>query len=307
MPRREPEEIVLEIEEWLRDPFNESFIFERPHSKLNEISPSREPHIGEVLESLTSLSRWYAAKGIVEVSAGKSNDGLCDSFWCDSFYNAIMWHKFQEAQNQKGAVFRVGFRFKDRNESKPRISFNDQGLLLSRCFSLGLIDQGEVIGRRSLIGLERGCFYGTNGNKLTPFVLSVFAKWKDIPFSVEKDSLSLPEPYKELLQKLTQSPEDIKPAIIKACDFHWSRSKENTDQETFEFADPVYAVYPVEILMVFRIRELLGLSNPDVPHPLLSSGLGKLPNSACSMNVTIESIRRRIEIAFPGLSVNEYV
>jgi len=207
-----------------------------------------------------------------------------------------MKFSFEKAKSQKkGSLLGTVSGLKNLQQPKPRIPFNEQGLLLAKAFALGLVSEGEAIGRDSLSGLKDGRFYGLDQNKLTPFVLSVFAKWKNIATLPEEFPFVIPDGYQELLQNLTEGPDEIRPAIVKACNFHLSRSKEHTDSETYEFADPVYAIYPVEILMVFRIRQMLGLSNPEVDHPLLNSPLGQLPDTKCSMNPSFKPILKKIE------------
>lgn len=289
------EEVIREIQGWVNDPFNKDFMFKRPLAKLNEFSSGMELKMGEVLEALTALSHWYASRGIVEVCAGESNRRLCDSFWCDSFYNTIMWFSFQKEKNQRtGSLLRAVLGRK-RVQPNPRISFHDQGLLIAKAFSLGLVTEGEAIGQNSLTGLKEGCFYAVSETKMTPFVLSLFAKWQNIILQDEQFPFTIPEPYEELLRKLHQHPDEIHSAVVNACDFHLSRSKENTDQETFEFSSPIYAIYPVEILFFMRVRQLLGLCNPEINHPLLNSPLGKLPVDGCSMNPSLRPIQEKIQ------------
>lgn len=168
--------------------------------------------------------------------------------------------------------------------------FNDQGLLLAKAFVLGLVEEGDAIGRSSLIGLREGWFYGVEQNYLTPFVLSVFAKWKNIPLSNEEFPFVVHDGYAGLLQNLTADTEEIRPAINDACGFHMSRSKDHDDENTYEFADPVYAVYPVEILFVLRIRKILGLGNPTVDHWLMNTSIEQLPVGDGSPSASLKPI-----------------
>ena len=175
--------------------------------------------------------------------------------------------------------------------------FNDQGLLLAKAFALGLVEEGEAIGRSSFIGLREGWFYGVERNYLTPFVLSVFAKWKNITLSKEEFPFVIPDGYAGLLQNLTADPAVIRPAINEACDFHLSRSKDHDDENTYEFSDPVYALYPVEILMVLRIRSILGVANPTAEHPLMNTPIAQLPDGGCSLSASLQPIFENIKDA----------
>jgi hypothetical protein len=44
-----------------------------------------------------------------------------------------------------------------------------------------------------------------------------------------------------------------------------------------EFSWSPYEVFPVEILAVYRLRQLLNLETPAIRHQLMDSPLGKLP------------------------------
>ena len=291
------EELLAEIKRWVSDPFNLQFLYQEPLDKVEAFTSGRDFHIGELLVSLNSLSSWYAGKGVIEIFEGRPTNYLCDSFWFSFFENTIMRRSFERAKGQKNALWWLGalLGLKHLQQPRPRIMFNDQGLLLAKAFALGLIDEGEAIGRDSLIGLKDGRFYGVERNNLTPFVLSVFARWKDIALPPEEFSFVIPEAYRELSQNLSADSDELQPAIVKACDFHLTRSKDHTDEETYEFSDPVNAIYPVEILFVLRVRKLLGLNNPYVDHPLLNSPLGKLPDTKCSLRSELTPILERIE------------
>jgi hypothetical protein len=290
--KKQTEKALAELKEWVADPFNESFMFQRPLNKLQTFASSGGVDVGEILESLSAFSTWYASVAVVEMFAGRSSDGLCDSFWCDYFHHTIMRWSFQR-QRKKQRSLLSAFSSK---QPRPTISFTEQGLLLAKSFALGLVDEGEAIGQEAFTGLEDGRYYGTS--KLTPFVLRVFAKWKDLALPAEF-SFDVPEPYQALLDNLVATPDKIGPVIAGACDFHLSRSKFPTIDDVFEFPQPEKAIYPVEILYVFRIRQILGLSNPEVDHPLMNSPLGKLPQIQCSISASLKTVRDGIKRDFP--------
>lgn len=64
-----------------------------------------------------------------------------------------------------------------------------------------------------------------------------------------------------------------------ACDYHTRRYKVGTSGGTDfrEFSNQWYARYPVEILMILRLRSYLGLPNPVIDHPLMNDPPGQLP------------------------------
>lgn len=292
-------EIVDEIRDWVSDPFNESFMFQRSVGVLNEFLSGDELNIGKVLVSLDSLSTWYASIGILETLSGKECDHLCDSFWCDYLEYRLTTRRVKKEEHRtKRRPLASLFGVRRSTHTKPQLSFNGQGLLIAKAFVLGLVGEGEAIARESLVGLKERWFYGVNQTKVTPFILSVFAKWKRIDHSVDDLTFAIPNGYRGLLDHLENSAQEIGEAIKEACEFHLSRSKNHTEDETFEFANPVEAIYPVEILMVLRIRQILGLSNPQVEHPLLDSALGRLPEAKCFISPSLKLILEKINRGF---------
>ena len=63
LANKQCEQVVGELRRWIADPFNESFMFQGPLSKLQQFSSAREVKPGEMLADLTSLSLWFAATG----------------------------------------------------------------------------------------------------------------------------------------------------------------------------------------------------------------------------------------------------
>lgn len=288
--KQHAEKLLGEIEEWVNDPLNERLMFQEPLAMLSELSANREYNIGEVLSSLTGLSNWFASKSVLDMYAGKGSQLMCDSFWCDFYYNTVMKSSFENRKQKKPPFLARALGARHLNQPKPTIMFNDQGLLLAKAFALGLVEEGEAIGRSSFVGLREGWFYGMEKNYLTPFVLSVFAKWKNIPLSNEEFPFVVADGYAGLLQNLTADTEEIRSAINDACDFHLSRSKDHDDETTYEFADPVYAVFPVEILFVLHIRKIMGLSNPAVDHWLMNTPIARLAEGNGSLSASLKPI-----------------
>jgi hypothetical protein len=70
--------------------------------------------------------------------------------------------------------------------------------------------------------------------------------------------------------------EALAPLLLVVCDEHTRRNvrgKPHGDRCDFQY----FARTPVEILLVFKLREELGLPNPHLDHPLMNTPLGVLP------------------------------
>lgn len=79
---------------------------------------------------------------------------------------------------------------------------------------------------------------------------------------------------------------------LAACDFHTHRCGNKTEHE---FGDH-WVRTPIEILLLFKLRQLLGLSNPQLDHPLMNTPLGKLPEKevTCEPDDLIRRVRERM-------------
>jgi hypothetical protein len=73
------------------------------------------------------------------------------------------------------------------------------------------------------------------------------------------------------------NPDDIRVLCLAACDIHTQRCRIDTAKEYFEFDSLYLYEWPIAINLLFKLREKLGLQNPDLDHPLMNSPLGKLP------------------------------
>jgi len=75
----------------------------------------------------------------------------------------------------------------------------------------------------------------------------------------------------------TPDPTVLAPLCLAVCDFHTHRCKPDKGDVFHEFTEGSWVLCPIEILLLFRLRELNGLSNPELDHPLMNSALGQLP------------------------------
>lgn len=71
--------------------------------------------------------------------------------------------------------------------------------------------------------------------------------------------------------------ERLKELCIEVCDYHLSRCKPDKGNKWYEFSNLSWSLWPIEITLLFKLREILGLENPHVNHSLMSSALGQLP------------------------------
>lgn len=89
--------------------------------------------------------------------------------------------------------------------------------------------------------------------------------------------VTLPGEYADIL-KFWDTPDLLVLAdmVKAAADRHTAQARSSSNNTTFDFDDLAYAIYPVEILALLRLRQWRGLSNPGIDHPLMDGLPGRL-------------------------------
>lgn len=138
-----------------------------------------------------------------------------------------------------------------------------------------------------------------NGNMIvngkTTFTLETL-RYSSMGMTILNDWLDLPPPDLEKLF-LPQDPDWMHYAhnwrgpdqnkfielLNQICDVHIERigiKQKEYNLPEYEFCSPFQALYPVEILGVLRLRELLGIQNPPLTHPLLLTPYAEITSFA---------------------------
>jgi hypothetical protein len=96
----------------------------------------------------------------------------------------------------------------------------------------------------------------------------------------------LAEPITNALFDLWREPDPdaLVSVCLAACDFHTQRCRISGDFDFFEFSNSFWNRTPIEILLLFKLRQLLGLQNPKIDHPIMNTPLGKLPEQVVSFS-----------------------
>jgi hypothetical protein len=71
-------------------------------------------------------------------------------------------------------------------------------------------------------------------------------------------------------------------ALFDICEYHCRRMVHDDEFWRPEFISPPFHLVPSEILGIVKVRERLGLSTPAIRHPLLETGLEKMPPISCA-------------------------
>jgi hypothetical protein len=110
------------------------------------------------------------------------------------------------------------------------------------------------------------------------FMLRLFADWRG-NVSHAWPEYAYGEPiYEALLEQWREpDPEALRPWLLLACDRHTHQSQFDTDSVFYDFSS--FPRIPLEILFLFRLREIVGLKNPHVEHPLMDAPFDQLPST----------------------------
>jgi hypothetical protein len=121
--------------------------------------------------------------------------------------------------------------------------------------------------------------YQQDHRRAHAFLLRLFASWRNdgVGHCFPEWAYTVPV-YEELLKRWRlASADELGPLIERACEHHLSEARMDTSREKFDFGDDCISLVPLEILMIFRLREIERLQVPRVKHPLLATPFDRLP------------------------------
>ncbi len=197
--------------------------------------------------------------------------------------------------------------------------FDDTGYALATAFAMGWMSAGTKLGNVTLQMLPLGAFTDANpflSERVKParrcfawFAVKLFADWsgQSLPDPLPRHPYPS-QPYEVLLACWRDpNPVHLIEPLLAACDWHTHEaiySRSDDSHKDVDFGLDPYMGWPIEIHMVYRLRESLGLTNPaTLDHPLMKTALGPyLPAQAMPHDELLERITARALIEYQTLA-----
>lgn len=166
---------------------------------------------------------------------------------------------------------------------------NDIGAMSATAlgFLAGHGEEAIRLARLQLAAYRRGYLQSTIFRPIAAFIARLFADYlgeepvifKGDPQYLQKGQLPA-DPVMDDLFRIWRSADAavLAPRCVAACDIHTHQAIFSTKDRRVEFGSGVLTRTPIAVLVVFKLRRLLGLENPNIDHPLMDSVLGHPPN-----------------------------
>ncbi|WP_181322031.1 hypothetical protein [Trinickia symbiotica] len=199
--------------------------------------------------------------------------------WEREMLNAIGFDTFG---TQLYFFWHVKFRslFPDHPRPLRMLNWESMTEAMAMAFILGCAEEGIYHGYLIHAALNRSyqlqLSYEERHRRVHSFMLRLFSEWRsDVRHSWPPFAYSEPI-YEGILERWREpDPDVLKPWLLAACDRHTHESKRDSEGTFYDCA--AFPRTPLEILYLFRLRELVGLANPELTHPLLEAPFDTLP------------------------------
>lgn len=221
---------------------------------------------------------WYSSMRIWEWERAAVEDGRLDA---QALGSALFAHYLNEMIGVRGHTL-----FEQRHGKGRTHPFRVQ---MAVCFTaIGVLygcKSALVLAQVQTTAAQRGVIDKDAMGPVSAFVVNVLAQYLGIAGvhvrAAARHLLKDVEGDQEMqgLLEVWRNPdaEALVPHCLAACDVHTHHSLPSSNKQYREFAVGLFTRTPVAVLLVFKLRKLLGLENPVINHPLMDSMAGQLP------------------------------
>jgi hypothetical protein len=144
---------------------------------------------------------------------------------------------------------------------------------------LGCEPQARILARAQLAAYRSGYFRDTAYYPIFVFILRLLANYlEEADIDIHGEALQEPVFLNLFEAWKFADAEDIAPLCLAALDIHTHRSKQGNAKNFYEFEQGDWIKIPIEIWLLFKLRELISLKNPSLDHPLMR-GAGNISST----------------------------
>lgn len=161
---------------------------------------------------------------------------------------------------------------------------------------IGCREQAITIAKLFIALAQRGYFRCLGTWPCRLFILQLLADYLGEPqLPVQGRSLGYPT-YMQLAESWrAPDPQAVASLCLAVCDLHTHQAYKQPDGEPGEFTSLQWIYTPIEILLLFKLRQSIGLENPVLDHPLMNTPLGVLPEeTAFEPDELVKAVRARM-------------
>jgi predicted DNA-binding WGR domain protein len=228
------------------------------------------------IQRIAIIHRWYA---IQRALTGKDN-------WFEWWRRANSYDYWALRIGCMGTKSQYErFLLKDVPQVRPMFLAR-LGASIGNCLSQGWTEWAIDLARLSweAMNTDPGILFNDASNRFgyrrtQHFVLRLIADWQGWPVGPKVPTCSVDEPVFQALLAQWRTPDVdvLAPLLLAACDRHTHQARYDSGSKCYDLSEDDWWYDPFEIHSVLRLRLRLGLSNPVLDHPLLSTPLGVLP------------------------------
>lgn len=143
---------------------------------------------------------------------------------------------------------------------------------------LGCEPHATRLARTQLAAYRKGYSFNLDGYPIYIFMLRVIADYlEERPVEIAGEALHEPTMLRLFDIWRSADLDEFAPACLAALDHHTHRCRANNANSFFEFQGVDWIRIPIEIWLIFKLRERLGLPNPVLDHPLMEGACGIVP------------------------------
>ena len=123
---------------------------------------------------------------------------------------------------------------------------------------------------------DRNVYFGCIQSAFAPFMMKLWGLFRGLEIDVARPKVEPLGVYQGILDAWRDDAALVG-AVSAACDYHLAHTRERSDLDPEFLVGSPYYLFPADILVIGAVRRKLGLSMPEVSHPLLDTPLAKVP------------------------------